>query len=274
MNDKYLIPVFISGTILLMLFVFFIVAYLLVQKQKQNAYHIEKNKMIFDHQNKLLNARFEEQERTMNQMSREIHDNIGQLLSFTTMNMNAITKYASDRRQVVLIDKAKSLLDQITQDVRNISHSLNSDFIKVRGLVPVLEDELESIKFSQEIDCKIKITGTPEVFDPGKSLLMYRIAQEAIHNITKHADGSAICISLNYDPIVFTMSIKDNGKGFDKQKIYALTGIGFQNMLERTTLLNGSLDIESQPLKGCTITLRVNCSELKIMENVPDKEAP
>jgi len=127
MNDKYLIQIFISGTILLMLFVFFIVAYLLVQKQKQNAYHIEKSKMIFDHQNKLLITRFEEQERTMNLMSKEIHDNIGQLLGFTKMNLNVIGKYASDNRQIGLIDKTKDLLDQISNDVRNISHSLNSD---------------------------------------------------------------------------------------------------------------------------------------------------
>ncbi len=274
MNDKYLIPIFISGTILLMLFVFFIVAYLLVQKQKQNAYHIEKNKMIFDHQNKLMSARFDEQERTMNQMSREIHDNIGQLLTFTTMNMNAITKYATDSRQTVLIEKAKTLLDQITHDVRNISHSLSSDFIKVRGLIPVLEDELESIRFLQEIACTIEIKGERQVFDPGKSLLIYRIAQEAIHNITKHASATAIHIVLDYDPVLFTMSVTDNGKGFDKQEIYALNGIGFQNMLERTTLLNGSLDIESQPMHGCTIMLRVNCAELQKTDIVASEELP
>jgi two-component system NarL family sensor kinase len=272
MNDKYLIQVFISGTILLMLFVFFIVAYLLVQKQKQNAYHIEKNKMIFDHQNKLLTARFEEQEQTMNLMSKEIHDNIGQLLTFTQMNLSVIGKYASDQRQIGLIDRTKMLLDQIKNDVRNISHSLNSDFIKERGLVSVLEDELESIKFSQEIDCKINITGGKADFDPGKELLIYRIAQEAIHNITKHAKASKITIALSYDPDIFTMSIADDGVGFEKQRIYELNGIGFQNMLERTRLLSGSLDIESQPMHGCNITLRVDCALLQMADKTPGSE--
>lgn len=271
MNDKYIVPVFISGTILLMLFVFFIIAYLLVQKQKQNRYHIEKNKMIFDHQNKLLTTRFEEQERTMNQMSREIHDNIGQLLTFTKMNMNAISKLAIDNRQIALIDSAKGLLDQITHDVRNISHSLNSDFIKVRGLVPMLQDELETIKISQALDCSIHITGNPVAFDPRKSLIIYRIAQEALHNITKHSQAATICIKLDYGPSMFTMSIIDDGKGFDKQQIYALNGIGFQNMLERAVLLNASLDIESQPSAGCTITLRIDATELDKTEQVTDE---
>jgi len=273
MNDQYIIPVFISGTILLVLFVFFIVVYLLVQKQKQNAYHIEKNRMIFDHQNKLLTTRFEEQERTMNQMSREIHDNIGQLLSFTNMNMNAIAKYAQDPKQAALIEKAKSLLEEITHDVRNISHSLNSDLIKSKGLVPLLEEELESVAFLEEIDCKVDIKGQRRDFEPAKSLLIYRIAQEAIHNITKHASASAVTIGLDYAPSVFTMTITDNGKGFDKQEIYALHGIGFQNMLERTTLLGGSLDIDARPGNGCTITLRVN-SEVWQAETTKNAEIP
>ena len=63
----------------------------------------------------------------MNLMSKEIHDNIGQLLGFTKMNLNVIGKHASDNRQIGLIDKTKDLLDQISNDVRNISHSLNSD---------------------------------------------------------------------------------------------------------------------------------------------------
>jgi signal transduction histidine kinase len=88
---------------------------------------------------------------------------------------------------------------------------LHNYFIKVRGLRPVLEDELDSIQFLQEIDCKINVIGTKRDFAPGKELLIYRIAQEAIHNITKHAKATKISISLNYESDIFTMSIEDNG---------------------------------------------------------------
>ncbi len=271
MNDKYLIPLFISGTILLMLFVFFIVIYLVVQKQKQNKYYLEKNRMIFDHQNKILIARTEEQERTMDQMSKEIHDNVGQLLNFTKMNMRVIAKYATDNEQKILIDKAMSLLDQVIKDTHNISHSLNSGFIKANGLISVLEEELECINISKELQCKIEVVGDHKAFDPKKELLIYRIAQEAIHNITKHAKASQLCIKLNYERDDFSMSISDNGIGFGKDKIYELNGIGFQNMLHRAMLLNGSLDIDSVPLGGCTITFRANSSGLKLESNEINK---
>ena len=209
----------------------------------------------------------------MNMMSKEIHDNIGQLMKLAEMNLHVIGKLAVEGRQAGLIDRTKELLEQISKDVRNISHSLNSDFIKIKGLEAVLDDELESIRFLQVIDCKIDVTGKRYPLDPEKALLIYRIAQEAIHNITKHAHASKILITLDYDSDIFSMSIADNGKGFEKQKIYELNGIGFQNMLERTRLLNGSLDIESQPSRGCTITLRVNIALLEMNQSAPEKEA-
>ena len=257
-NDNYLEIVFLSGTILLVLFAFFITFYLIIHKRKQNAYHLERNKMIFDHQNKLLTARIEEQERTMDQMSKEIHDNIGQLLNFTKMTMFAIAKYTTDNRQTALVDKAKGLLDQIIKDTQNLSHSLNSDYIKTHGLITVLQEEIDSINFSKEILCTIEVKGIHKTFDPDKELLMYRIAQEAIHNITKHAQAAELVITLTYHSDEFSMSIADNGIGFEKSKMYELNGIGFLNMLNRAKLLNGTLDIESQPMSGCVVTLRTN----------------
>lgn len=257
MNDQVFFSLFISGTILLVVFVFFLIAYLLVQKGKQNTYQLEKSKMIYDHQNKLLIARIEEQERTMNQISREIHDNIGQILSFTKMNITVINKYAIEQRQKELLEKTTKLVDSLIRDVLNISHTLNGDYIKGHGLVSILQDELDYFTLSQDIQCKIDIVGDQKTFSPDKELLIYRIAQETIHNISKHAQASKITITLTYESDTFTMSISDNGIGFEKNKIFELNGIGFLNMLQRAKLLNGNLEIQSQPLSGCTITLNV-----------------
>lgn len=273
MNDGYIIPLFVSGTLLLVLFAFFIIAYLLIQKHKQNSYQMERSRMIYDHQNKILLTRVEEQESTMAQMSKEIHDNIGQVLSFTKMNMFAIGRLAASSDQAALIEKTKGLLDQLIADIHNISHNLNSAFIKGRGLVVVLQEELDTINFSQGINCRIDINGKQKTFNPEKELLIYRIAQEAVHNITKHAKAGEIVITLSYDDNLFTMCIRDNGVGFEKSKIYSLNGIGFLNMLQRAKLLEGSLDIQSEPGKGSSITLRVNdLEEAVIDENLSSLE--
>jgi two-component system, NarL family, sensor kinase len=255
MNDKYLLPLFVSGTILLVLFVFFIIAYLLVQKQKQNAYQLEKSRLIYNHQNKLLHVRIEEQERSMDQVSKEIHDNVGQLLNLTKMNMHPIAKRATDPDQRTLIDNTRALIDQLINEVRSISHSLNTDYIKANGIVSVLEEETRFIMNSHDIRCQVNLSGDNKAFDPEQELFIYRIAQEAIHNVIKHAHASELTIDLTYEPELFTMSITDNGKGFELNEIYELKGIGFLNMMQRAKLLNASLDIQSQPSKGCTITL-------------------
>jgi len=268
MSDNPVILVFVSGTLLLALFALFIITYSLVQKQKQNAYQLEKSAMIYNHQNKLLIARVEEQENTMDQISKEIHDNLGQLLGLLKMNIIGIGKRATGDDQLRLIETTKKLADHLLRDVQSISHSMNSDFIKKRGLINVLEDELEYLSVSCEIKCSIEKTGEQKTFKPDKELLIYRIAQEAIHNVNKHSYANELSIALEYEDNTFVMKIADNGKGFEKQKIYDLNGIGFLNMFHRAKLLNGSLDIESAPGEGCTIALRLDNIDTICISNV------
>jgi len=258
MNDNYLIPLLLSGTVLIALFAFAVVIYVLVQKQKQNLYHLEKSAMIYDHQNKMLTTRIEEQERAVDQVSKEIHDNLGTQANFAKMNILTIAMYATDNEQISVIEKTKTILDGIIKDVRNISHSLNSDFIKDIGLINMLQEELNYLNLSHTINCNIDIIGDDVKFLPEKELLIYRIAQEAIHNVSKYAKASNLDIILAYEPDTFVMTIVDNGIGFEKSILGELKGIGFLNMIQRTKLLNGSLDIESQPSCGCKITLQVN----------------
>lgn len=258
MQDNYLIPLFLSGTILLVLFVFFIIAYLLVHKKKQNIFELEKSKMAFDHQNKILQARIDEQEETLNMMSKEIHDNIGQLLGFSILNVTAIEQLATDKEQARLVNNTLDLLGQIKAGVHHISHSLNTEFIKRRGLLTVLKEETERINYSQQMKCSIAVHGTLVIMKPESELLIYRIAQEALHNATKYAQASELTIDLTYEDTGFVMRVADNGVGFHKDTIYELKGIGFQNMLQRAQMLKAELEIVSSPGEGCSITLRIN----------------
>ncbi len=101
------------------------------------------------------------------------------------------------------------------------------------------------------------VEGEHATLRPEKELLIYRIAQEAMHNSTKHSKATDLVITLTYAPDSFTMSVADNGVGFDTQKVYELKGIGFLNMLQRAKLLNGTLDIQSKPSAGCKIIVHV-----------------
>src|SRR5579872_2947811 len=182
MTDQYIIPLFVAGSLLLTIFAFFLVAYLLVQKNKQNAYQLEKHQMAFDHQNNILRTKLEEQENTMDQISKELHDNIKSVLGFAQMNMYRISELANSSEQALLLDKTTAILGQVIDDLHNISHSLNSNFVKYFGLIETLTKELENIQLSKKITNDVEIIGDPVSLGPEKELHIFRIAQEAIQN--------------------------------------------------------------------------------------------
>jgi len=245
-NDEHILPLLISGTLVVIMFSVALVVGTFIYMRKQNEHEREKSKLLIG-----------EQEGTMDHISKEIHDNIGQLLAHLKMNNSALSKHATGERAVNLIENSKTIIDLTITNIRNISHSLNSDYIKLNGLKAVLQQELAYIELSEEIICNLQTVGNTVTLPPGQELLIYRIAQEAIHNVSKHAKATQLQITLTYGAATFTMSISDNGTGFDATSQQAYTGIGFRNMQQRTKLVNGTLSIVSHPAKGTTITLRI-----------------
>lgn len=258
MNDNHIVIIFVAGTLLLALFAFFLIAYLLVQKDKQNKFQLEKARITYWYQNEILRVRLEVQENAMDQISKEIHDNIGQLLSLAQMNMYAIADMVTAERDVRLVTNTNNLIGQVITDLQNLSHSLNSDFIKRLGLTEVLRKEIEYISLSKNISCTFEVAGDPVGLPPEKEVLIYRIAQEAIHNTLKHAKATKLDILLSYEPTKFVLTISDNGIGFELNKIHSSNGIGFTNMYQRAMYIEGTLDIQSAPQTGSKIILSID----------------
>jgi hypothetical protein len=258
MNNQYVIPLFVAGSLLLTLFAFFLIAYLLVQKNKQNQYQLEKTQMIFDHENSILRTKIEEQENTMDQISKELHDNIKSVLGFAQMSMYNIARMAKDDEQAVLIDKTNKIIGDVIDNLHNISHSLNSNFVRNIGLVDSITKEIEHVQLSKKLNCNLEIIGEPFSMSSEKEVHIFRIAQEVIQNCIKHAKATNLNFVLDFKPDLFTMKISDNGKGFDKNKVYTMKGLGFLNMFQRARFVHGSLEVESAPSEGSTIILTLN----------------
>ena len=257
MDAKYFIPLLIAGTILFIIFLFFIVVYIIIYKRRQDQNELDKERMIFDHQKHMLNARLDEQERAMNQISKEIHDNVSQKIDFLNMNVKALKESLPESANSRFFENSQQLLEDVTNDLRNISYSLNSDYIQARGLGEILSRELNYISVSKKIDCNIHVEGIYRPLPPDKELLIYRIAQEALHNTIKYAGASSIDIILHYEDAKFRIEIADNGKGFDAHLPEQMNGLGFRNMQQRAELLGGKLNIVASPGNGCRISLEV-----------------
>jgi len=261
MNNQYIIPLFVACSLLLTLFGTFLIAYLLVQNRKQNRYQLETQKMVFDHQNNILRTKIVEHENVMDQLSIELHDNVKSVLGFAQMSMYNIGNLASSEEQALMIEKTNDLISNVINDLHNISHSLNSNFIKNIGLVETIGKELDNIRLSKNITCDLEVKGDPISLSPEQELHIYRIAQEAIQNCIKHAKATNINFELHYEPDFFSMNIIDNGIGFDKNKVHEMKGLGFLNMFQRARYVHGSLDVQSVPSKGSTVVLTLNLTK-------------
>jgi len=243
MTDHAVLKLSVAATVMFVILVFFILCFILIHYQKRNKMKMERQKAIFN-----------EQERTMTQLSREVHDNLAGFLNLAMMNLHLLMSGKLDDDQKEAGTNAANILTQVLTDVHNISHSMNSNYIKSRGLFDVLNSQLKYISSFKSIQCKVKETGERDILSPEEQLIIYRIAQEGIQNTVKHSGATKLDIVLGYKPSLFTMSIKDNGEGFNKEAVL-IYGIGLMNMQERAHMLGANLEIGTAPGKGCTIML-------------------
>lgn len=252
--------IFIIGTITLMLFAFTLVIFLIVHKKKQYRNLLEKQQMESNYQNQLLQSKLEVQEQSFKYFSEEIHDNVGQVLSIVKMQLYGIKSSSREQEVITKATDCTELLGKAINDLRNISHTLNSAFVSNAGLADAIEKDLEYIRSARDVKCTLHRSGEEYEMENEKELMVFRIIQEAVGNAVKHASASAIDVYLHYQPEQLNVVIADNGKGFDTNTI-SKGGIGLNNMHVRTELLKGKLDVVSEKDKGTTITLSIDNTE-------------
>jgi len=196
------------------------------------------------------------QDQERNRLSRELHDGIGQSLIAVKLQLeNAETQNYSMMRAG--IDSAKNMIDITIEEVRRVCNALLPAALDEFGIVSTLR------AFSSELG---SLAGFKTVFENEGSLdriskksqiYLYRIAQEALNNITKHARATQVEMKLSRINNIVTLEVTDNGKGFIFDPVSFAQRNGLQNMRERTHLLDGEFTINSQPGKGTTIKVSI-----------------
>lgn len=255
-----LIVVFIIVSILLILILVVLISIIIFRyQQKQNIYYREIESLKISYQNSLLQSQLEIQEQTFQNISREIHDNIGQKLTLAKLHLNTLSH--DDLSKVTLqVNDSVSMISEVINDLSDISRSMNSEILLNNGLIKALEFEVVQLKKSGRYKISFSATGNPVFLDANTELVLFRIVQEALSNIIKHAEASIINILLNYDNHLLTLTINDNGKGFCKEE--NSFGTGLSNMKKRTETLKGRLTINSTPKVYTQIKI-----EIPIYEN-------
>ncbi len=249
------IIILIAGiTILLLLLISFIITIVYKYQQKQNAYYKDIETLKAAHENTLLLSQLEIQEQTFQNISREIHDNIGQKLTLAKLYLNT---FAFDDRDKAIqqVTDSVNIIGEAINDLSDLSHSMSNEIVLSNGLIKALEFETTQLTKFGIYEISFSVTGNPVFTNTDTDLVLFRIVQEVLNNIVKHAEASVIDINLHYNTTLLTMEINDNGKGFNTDETQ--TGTGLQNIKKRAALLNGSLTINSIINTGTQIKIEI-----------------
>jgi signal transduction histidine kinase len=255
-ENMFMLQLFIAATLLIVLFAIFLVFVLVTHRNKQNTIYMEKQEMHREHQRELL----EEQERVLDTVSVQVHDQIGQAVHMMGMHLQWLLKRATDEAQKDKINEMINLCKKLIMETKHISYLLNSDYVKVHGLEQLIEQELERLEKHHQITGKFIGNHKDCALDAEARLIIFRIAQEAFQNIIRHSGARHVTVMMEESADTFRLQIVDDGMGFSQERLDPMPGLGLNNMRNRAKLLKGELDIGSMPTKGTTVTLTVHNS--------------
>jgi two-component system, NarL family, sensor kinase len=252
--------IYTIGTVTFLVFVIFLILIVIEHRKRQVRHITEQLQLKHQYQSELLQTQLEVQEQSFKYLSEEIHDNIAQTLSLAKIKMYKIAGKLEDSKLKDGLETSTELVGNALNDLRNLSHVLNGGLITKLVLQESIEKELHYISDAKDIRTQLSITGSAYEPNPEKKLMIFRIIQEAVNNAIKHGTATEINIALNYQPDILTVSIEDNGKGFDMNTTANNRGLGLHNMHVRAKML-GRIHIHSEIDKGTLITLNIHADE-------------
>ena len=246
------------GIIICLLFITIVIIFsaivikLYIKKVKEN------NFKEIEFQKTLNKAILETQEHVLENISQDLHDDIGQQLTFVNFQLEKIKLGTSD--QLEDLNKLSESVSRVSGSVRDLSHSLNSNFLAQKNLQKAIGKEAERIKKYGNIHVSFQSFLTGYKFTNTEKIILYRIFQEVISNTLKHADATKIDIQL-IEKTDFQLIIKDNGKGFLIDDATVKDSLGIINIRSRCEMIGCEFHLGSKINEGTEIIITKKTAE-------------
>jgi PAS domain S-box-containing protein len=196
------------------------------------------------------------QEMEKNELGKELHDNINQLLGAAKLYMELSLTEESGREYIV---KGRDIVVEAIEEIRDLTKSLVGPIVREISLVESVKDLIDTFLHKKDIHIRFRTTGISEDMPPNLKLMFFRIVQEQLTNIQKHARARNISITIKEVEGVIRLRIRDDGIGFDPKT--KKKGIGLSNIRSRTQIYNGRFEIKSAPGQGCLLTVTIPRSQ-------------
>lgn len=255
MGETELLITLILFNLFFILFVVAIMVYIRKYKQRKKEYLNEIEVKNEIHKRELLATQLEIQQATMQQIGRELHDNIGQKLTLVSLYTQQLLYENKVPEVSERIDQVSQIINQSLQDLRSLSKTLTDDNINQKEIVTLIQEEADNTNAFKK--CHVDFQHNFQQLDlefVHKNVLL-RITQEFIQNSIKHSRCRNIFISLNTsEEWLWELNIQDDGIGFDPSDIVS-NGIGLTNMKNRAEIIGAEFSLESGENKGTAINI-------------------
>lgn len=226
-----------------------------LRKQERSLHTREVSDLLKQQEINSLESMMKGQERERERVGRDLHDRIGSMLSSVKLQFSALegrlTKLEDTQRSQY--DKLTGLLDETVAEVRRISHDMVRGTLADFGLLRALQDLGEALTAPGKLRVEMSAFGMEDRLPPPFEVGVYRIVQECVSNVLRHAKATELTIQLTRSVHALNVLVEDNGTGFDTDQLKA--GLGLRNIKERAAALGGTASIDSALGRGTTVSI-------------------
>lgn len=198
------------------------------------------------------------QEEERGRLAKDLHDGLGGLLSgvkysLTNMKSNVVL----DAQHALAFERSLDMLDNAITELRRVAHNMMPEVLVRFGLVEAIKSYCESVRQSGIFQLDFQFVGLPERLDSGKEIIVYRLVQELLNNAAKHARATHVLVQVARHENEVTITVEDNGVGFDLKVIDQAKGAGWSSIRSRVDYLKGRVDIQSAPGAGTSVLISI-----------------
>jgi signal transduction histidine kinase len=258
-KENIILVIVVVGFFLAVSIIVFIAAMLVTYYKKELNFKRQFEEAESKFRQELLQSKLDIQEQTISDISRDMHDNLGQIFTLVKLHLhNMEVRGKAEEIRLMALDCVSKGID----DMRDLSKSFSLELIKNNGLAFAIEKLIEQIRRINNFKIQFETFGSYEILDEQQEIFLFRILQEAFSNIIRHAGASEVLVLIDSSASdSLKLVVKDNGRGFRTKTLITTntkSGLGGLNhMVNRVKLIEGEISIESYPGAGTIVNITI-----------------
>ncbi|WP_298547211.1 sensor histidine kinase [uncultured Aquimarina sp.] len=254
-EEAITLKIIIIGMVVIFLLSLSVIMFFIVYQRRLLAQQKKHQKTESDYQKELLKTAIQSQEEERTRIAKELHDDVGAMLTTTKLYIGQIEPELSPEELTGIADKIGGFFDDMIQSVRSISQDLRPVVLEKLGFLEAIDSLVQTIKDSGKIKISF-VNNTTQPIAKTKELNIYRIIQELITNTLKHAEASDIKIEMKNQNDSLIIVYEDNGKGLDQKQLQYRKGLGLKNIESRLSVLSGTISFLEEK-SGMKVQLKI-----------------